>query len=411
VSDPALRAGIEPFDAEAPDFTDDPFRVYARYRRLDPVHWRPSQGRAGGRWFLFRHADVVQALSSPAIGREAPRHESRPAAAPPAEFRAYFATITDWMIFRDAPLHTRLRTAFLRAQSGAGVHRLRSRIEALARELLQDLPSSGNFDLLGDFAFALPVRVIAELMGLPFEDWARLRGWSNSLGSAIDLAPSPAVLVQADRSAREMTDYLKGVFAERRRDPRGDLVSELLAPAAGDDSPTEAQLVANCIFLLCAGHETTTNLISSGLLRLLQHPEQLRLLREHPEHLPRAVEEFLRFDSSVQSTSRVLLADCEIGGRRLERGQHLDALLGAANHDPAVFADPERLDVLRSPNPHLAFGAGAHACLGAGLARMEAEIAIRTCLERFPHLRLAEERPRWRASVAFRGLEGLPVVA
>jgi cytochrome P450 len=267
-------------------------------------------------------------------------------------------------------------------------------------------------DVIRDLAYPLPATVIAEMLGVPHADRERFKQWSDDTTALAGNLPGnlpECVLRRAVEGMRELRAYFAGIVAQRRVEPRDDLISALVKAQEEGDRLNEAELLANAVLLLNAGHETTTNLIGNGMLALLRHPDQLRRLREDPTLIPTAVEELLRYDSPVQFTSRVLKADLSLGGKQLRAGQTALLLLGAANRDPAQFPDPDRLDVGRADNKHLAFGLGSHFCLGAPLARLEGRIVFETLLRRLPGLRLAQPAPVYRPNFNLRGLEALEV--
>ena len=267
-------------------------------------------------------------------------------------------------------------------------------------------------DLIADLAYPLPVTVIAELLGFPPEDYEKIKKWSDNLAAALGLNPTPEQQARSGAAREEIRTYFDEIAARLRRKPEDNLISRLLAVSEeagseGGEGLSPDELFANAVLLLAAGHETTTNLIGNGMLTLLRNPEQLRAIREDPSLTPGAVEELLRYDSPVQVTSRVAGEDMTLSGQALRRGDILLGLIGSANRDPAHFADPDRLDVRRQDNKHLAFGSGPHFCLGAALARMEGETAIRTLLARFPNLRLEKQKLLWHKGLTFRGVKAL----
>jgi cytochrome P450 len=265
-------------------------------------------------------------------------------------------------------------------------------------------------DLIADLAYPLPVTVIAAMLGIPEADRDAFHEWSDALARSLDLTEDPAVYDRATVAAATFTEYLHELADRRRAEPRDDLLSALVAVEEAGEHLTESELYATCALLLVAGHETTINLIGNGTLALLQNPAQLQLLRQEPTLLRPAVEELLRYDSPVQMTSRIVLAPLTVRGKTLARGQQVSFMLGAANRDPEVFANADRLDIQRKNNPHLAFGSGIHYCLGAPLARLEGQIAFETLLRRLPNLALATTTPVYRDNYVLRGLETLPVV-
>jgi len=389
------EAEFNPFD---PAVMADPYAYYRVMRERDPVHWN-GLVRA---WFLTRHADVSELLRDDRFSADRTLSE-RYVPPPPGRGRPGRS-----MLVVDPPDHTRLRNLVTKAFTPRMVEQLRPRVESISSGLLDRLDGGREVDLIADFAYPLPVVVIAELLGVPARDRTRFQEWSavlvRGLDPVVDAATQDAVL----DARHALLDYLRGVVAERRREPADDLITGLVAAEDAGDVLSEGELLAMCNLLLVAGHETTVNLIGSGTLALLRHPDQLDRLRRDPELARTAVEELLRHTSPVQWTGRVALVKLELGGRRIARHQSVVGILGAANRDPAVFADPDRLDLGRDPNPHLAFGRGIHFCLGAPLARLEARIALPMLLRRFPGLRLAgepEPRPTWN----LRGVARLPV--
>jgi cytochrome P450 len=361
-------------------------------------------------WLLTGYAEVEAALADPRLAKD-PRNAHSPdelarAPALPEETRYMRSNL----LYRDPPDHTRLRRLVSKAFTPRTVERLRPRVQAIADALLDAAAGRGGMDVIGEYAFPLPITVIAEMLGIPAADRERFRDWSDVLLTAIAPQPMGPAVVEAARGLRQ---YLEARFEERRRAPSGDLISGLLqAEEAGDRLGTE-ELQGMVYLLLVAGYETTVNLIGSGVLALLQHPGQLARLRGDPALLPSAVEELLRFCAPVMmSTLRYAAEDVALGGAVIPKGGMVFVVIGAANRDPARFASPDDLDITRAVNKHLAFGHGVHYCLGAPLARMEGEIALGTLLRRMPDLRLgvAPEALRWRPNLILRGLVNLPVV-
>ncbi len=312
------------------------------------------------------------------------------------------------LLFMDAPDHTRLRGLVSKAFTPRSVERLRPRIAQLTDELLAPLRDAGHFDVIDDFAFPLPVTVICELLGVPSEDRELFRQQTRDLAVILDRDSTPEQMGGAAGAALTFAAYLVPVFEQRRRAPAPDLISPLVAAEEAGDRLGADELLFTVILLLIAGHETTMNLIGNGLLALLRNPDQLELLRARPELMPSAVEELLRYDSPVRLTFRTALEDAVVVGETVRAGEPVVALLDAANHDPAVFLSPDTLDVTRDAHRHVAFGGGAHYCLGAALARAEAQIAL-TALVALPDLELATDEPVWRPLVTFHALESLPV--
>jgi cytochrome P450 len=361
-------------------------------------------------WLLTAYAEVEAAFADPRLVKE-PRHAHAPdelarMPALPEETRYMRCNL----LYRDPPDHTRLRRLVSKAFTPRMIEQLRPRIQAIADALLDAVASRGQMDLIDEYAFPLPITVIAELLGIPAADRDRFRGWSDVLLTAIAPQPMGPAVVAAAQGLRQ---YLEARFEELRCAPPEDLVSGLLQVEEAGDKLGKEELQGMVYLLLVAGYETTVNLIGSGMLALLEHADQLARLRNDPGLLPSAIEELLRFCAPVMmSTLRYAAEDITLGGMVIPKGEMVFIVIGAANRDPARFACPDALDITRAFNKHLAFGHGVHYCLGAPLARMEGEIALGTLLRRMPNLRLgvAPETLRWRPNFILRGLVKLPVV-
>lgn len=351
-------------------------------------------------WTASSHAAVQAVLREPGWSSD-PRH----AAAVPDVAGEVLSKI---LLFMDDPDHTRLRGLISKAINPRTVEQLRPRIAELAEELLAPLREAGRFDVIADFAFPLPVTVICELLGVATEDQGLVRRLTGDMAVVLDLDATPEQFGRAAGAALTFTAYLVPLFEERRRAPRSDLISNLVAAEEAGDRLGADELLTTVILLLVAGHETTMNLIGNGLLALLRHPDQLALLRTQPHLLPSAVEELLRYDSPVRRAVRIPMDDALVDGQKVPAGEQVLAMLDAANHDPTVFAAPDTLDITRDARRHVAFGAGAHYCLGAALARAEAQIALRALIA-LPDLELAIGEPRWRSLETLHALESLPV--
>lgn len=404
---------LESFDPFASGFLEDPYAVYSRYRSLDPVHLRLRASAEGLRsWYLFRYQDISNALKDSRLGREHARALPPEAILPlPEEHRPFREMSSNFMLFRDPPVHTRLRSLVNRAFTPRTVEKRRDHIAAIANDLIDEVASSGRMDLIGDYAFLLPVTVIAEMLGVHQHDRRQFREWASALAAAIDVRTTNDAHVAASEATVGLTAYLRDVFAEHRRRPQDDLISQLIEiqSAEGPEKLSDDEMVSTCILLLIAGHETTTNLIGNGTLALLQNRGQWEALVQDPSGVVTAVEELIRYDSPVQMTFRLAFENLEIGGRQIKRGEQVGFVLGSANRDPAHYDDPKRLDITRKPRIPGSFGFGIHFCLGAGLARAEGQIALETLLRRAPNLQLTTDTPQWRTNIVFRGLESLPV--
>ena len=314
-----------------------------------------------------------------------------------------------WMLLKNPPDHTRLRKLATKAFTPRVVENMRPHIQPIVDDLLDPIQAKSVFDIIAELAFPLPVIVIAELIGVPAQDRDQFKEWTGALARSLDPVITPDISAAADKATEAFIDYFTRLVAERRVQPQQDLLSGLIAAEEEGDKLDEDELLATAILLFAAGHETTMNLIGNGMLALLRNPDQLAKLQADPLLIETAVEEFLRYDGSVQVTARVALEDIELGGKTLRKNQQSLLLLGAANHDPARFSDPDRLDITRQDTNQLTFSHGIHHCLGAPLARVEAQIAINTLLRRKPNMRLATQELAWRDMLTLRGLKALPV--
>jgi cytochrome P450 len=395
----------------SPQLLADPYPLYRTLRQASPVLRLPVPNHAGaGVWLLLRHAEVQAVLRGAGFSVDRRRADvvRENAERLPLELLGEAGGLRS-MLIMDAPDHTRVRGLVAKAFTPRRVAALRPRIEAIVDELLAQVQSRGRMDLIEDFAAPLPAIVIAELLGVPAEDHRQFKQWSSQLVSGLASANPLETLARVQRGLEPLLAYLRGIIAERRREPRDDLISAMIAAQEERDALSDAELLATSNLLLVAGHETTTNLIGNGLLALLRHPGELARLREESGLLRGGIEELLRWDSPVQATVRIATEECELGGQRIRPGALVVCGIGAANRDPAAFAEPERLDVGRVENHHLSLGFGSHFCLGAPLARLEAELAFGALLDRLPGLRLAAERLEFRPNPILRGLRALPV--
>lgn len=397
-----------PFDVRDPAFLANPYPVFHRLRTSAPVYKAPL-----GRWFITRYDDVAQLLRDRRFGKDY--------ADPDALMRRFGPTalqepavveLTHIMLMRDPPDHTRLRGLVVKAFTARRIEAMRARVQDLTDRLLDKVIPLGRMDMIRDLAFPLPVLVICELLGIPEEDQVRfVTGSSTGAALLNPTPPSRTELDDANRGSLESGAYFDALFEQRRRDPRDDLVTQLVQAEEAGDRLTTAELRANVNLLFAAGHETTVNLIGNGFLSLLRHPEQWRLLRENPSLISNAIEEILRFESPVQAVARTVAEPVELSGVVLEPPAIVVALIGAANRDPSVFGNPDRFDIAREDIRPLSFGGGIHFCLGAQLARIEAAVVFETVLRRLPDLRLEKpDQPKWRSSFTLRGLTELPVV-
>jgi len=383
------------------DFFDDPYRYYAALREQQPVH--PLEA---GSFFLSRYDDVV------AVYRDA-----RASSDKKLEFKPKFGDSplyehhTTSLVFNDPPLHTRVRALMMGALNQRAIARMEAGVARLVEGLLDGF--SREVDFIGSFAARIPVEVIGNLLDIPGGERGPLRAWSIAILSGLEPKPSAEMLERGNRAVVEFKDYLARLVDERRRnpgDPESDVLTRLIQGEKSGERLTELELYHNCIFLLNAGHETTTNLIGNGISLLLSNPGQLELLRNNPALLPTAIEEMLRYDGPIQLNNRRLTAPVALGGTTLPEGAFVTLGIGAANRDPHQFPQAERFDVARKPNRHVAFGHGDHACAGMNVARMEARVAFSRLLSRFRRLEPAGVPERDRR-IRFRGWLKLPLRA
>jgi cytochrome P450 len=393
-----------PLDLTDPAVVADPYPAFSQARSVAPVQWHEGLGL----WLAFTHAEANAVLRDRRLGRIWRDRE------PGERFESFNLIHRNAILEMEPPHHTRLRRLISTAFARGHVERLRPWVEELAGRLVDGLieRSGGSepVDLLTGMAEQLPVAVIAELLGVPEADRPLLRPWSNAIVKMYEYDRTRQREDDAERAADEFVAYLRALAAERRKNPGDDLVSHLVSVRdAEGDRLTEDELVTTCILLLNAGHEATVNVTGNGTLALLRNPDQLARLRDDRALLPTAIEELMRFDSPLQLFERTATEDVVIGGVTVAAGQKIAALLGSANHDPAVFADPESLDVGRADNPHISFGAGVHFCIGAPLARVELQASFGALLDRTSSLELGGEPVR-RPEFVIRGLADLPVV-
>ena len=400
------------YDLYSHEFRVATHETYARMREESPVHLQPGLDGETPIWFVTRYDDVVALLTDSERFVVDPTLALTPDEIAAREADSSFEPderVNENLLSKDGADHRRLRRLVTNAFTPRMVEQLRPRIQGIANDLVDRVAERGSMELVDDFAFPLPITVIAELLGIPVEDQARFREWSNSFV----LPPmTPELQEQLARHTDEFVAYLDDLFARRRSEPTDDLVTAMVQAEDAGDHLSENELYSMVVLLIVAGHETTVSLITNAVLALLSNPSQLAELRADRSLLPAAVEELLRYDSPVERTiTRWAAVDVELGGESIRRGELVIAVVGSANRDASQFADPDSLDVRREGGKHVGFGRGPHFCLGAALARLETEIALATLLDRLPNLRLAiaEDDLYWRPIPIFRSLASLPV--
>ncbi|MDZ7970620.1 MAG: cytochrome P450 [Nostoc sp. DedSLP03] len=397
------------FNLFDPNVRINPYPTYHCLRSESPVH----QYFVGGDWLVSRYADVKEVLRSGYV-----RSQDKPKSI--EERNKYLEdkgknlntlahTTSQFLFYMNPPDHTRLRNLVMKVFSPIVVEQMRPRIQEIVNELLDKVRYKGNMDIIADFAIPLPVMVISRLLGIPQEDEDQLNEWSNVLARILDSLVSLEEFEAMNEVTEVFKEYLRALIAKREKQPQADLISALIAAKEQSDRLSEEELLATCIMLFATGEESTVNTIGNGMLALLNHPDQIEELKREPTLIQSAVEEILRYDSPVQTTTRIATVNFEIGNQTIQAGEKVVLCLGAANRDPAQFPDPDRFNINRNPNLHVAFGDGIHYCLGAGLARIQAQIAINTLIQQFPNLKLASDKLELRKNTVLRGFKALSV--
>lgn len=403
------RDALAAFQPTEIGFIANPYPAYDELRRAGRIHYDERTDH----WLITHHADVNALLRDRRFGRtylHQATHEEMGHPPDPEEQAPFWHVVRNGMLDREPPDHTRLRSLVSKAFTPKRVEELRPTIQQIVDGLLDEAMEQEEFDLLATVLEPLPVTVIAELLGIPHEDRHRLRPWSAEICLMYELNPTEDYARRAARASMEFGDYLAELSRARRAHPGSDLISALAQVVVEGDRLTEDELVGTCVLLLNAGHEASVNGSGNGWWALFRNPAELARLRADHSLLPTAIEELLRYDTPLQLFERWVLEDSEICGVQVPKGAELGLMFGSSNRDPDVFADPDRLDLSRDPNPHITFGAGIHFCLGAPLARLEMQIAFETILRRMPHLELLAE-PEWKPTYILRGLKSLPVRA
>ncbi|MGH3800093.1 MAG: cytochrome P450 [Pseudonocardiaceae bacterium] len=401
---------LQPFDVTgwAPADVANPYPVYQRYRDNDPVHWSPATAESAGTWYVFGYDDVASVLSSQHFGRSSRVARAGDSTAPaliPADYDSLRRIVQNWLVFMDPPRHTELRSLVNKEFSPKVVTGLRTRIKDIATDLIAEQRGKSTIELVGDFAAPLPILVISELLGVPKDQCGWFRECAVSLQEASTTRAGRGAdgYARAETAARELAGYFRQEAQRRRGEDHHDLVSLLVQARDRGELLTNDEIIGTCIHLLTAGHETTTNLICKSVLALLRNLDVLHELRAHPGLMRNAVDELVRYDSPVQMVTRWSYQDEVLHGRDIHRGDKVMLVLGSANRDPLQFPDPDALCLDRGTSRHCGFGLGIHYCLGATLARAEAEIGLTTLLESLPQLSLTDEPAQYADDMVFHG--------
>ncbi len=390
-------------------FVNDPYSVYRRLHAAGPIHW--STDFFGGAWLLTSYTDVAHALRDPRFSAQRAGgwvNRSHPQAR--TELREFKRIFARWMLFYNAPQHTRLRKVMNVGFTSLAIENMAPRIQSIVDALLDKLEKAHEVDFIQDFARPLPAQITAEMLGIDTLDRADFAAWSDHIAAFIG-SPTPSLETahQAQKSLVALNDYFRALLPKRRLNLGDDLISLLIRAEEAGTVITEKELLAQCTMLLFAGYETTRNFLGNGLFALLKHPQQLQSLRETPTLMRSALKELLRFDSPVQYTGRRMLSDVKVHDTLLKKGELVIALIGAANRDPNKFSEPDTLDLARDQGTSLSFGYGPHVCIGARLTQLEAQIAFESILKRFSTITLLDEAPNWADNAVYRGLTTLPV--
>lgn len=390
-------------DFENPDFLENPYPALARLRE----HGKPVWHEPTNLFLAATYQDANSVLRNRSLGRIFKPKE------PNETWETFNWLHSDSLLDSEPPKHTRLRSLLVKAFNKNKIESLRPDVERLTQELLKKIESkleqTGQFDVIGDFAEPLPVKVIAALLGFPDEDEHLLRPWSQAIVKMYEVNPSEQTQNEAQQASREFADYVRGLMEDRKRNPGTDLISDLAAVEEDGQKLNAQELIATCVLLLNAGHEASVNGFGNGFVALIQRDDQLQLLRSNPYGLAdTAVDEFIRFDAPLHLFERTATTDVEIGGVMIQEGQKIASLLGSANRDESVFKNPTEMDITRDPNPQIGFGAGIHFCIGAPLARMEMTTSLPALIEKYPTMKLASD-PIRRPGFVLRGYESINV--
>jgi pimeloyl-[acyl-carrier protein] synthase len=387
-----------------PEIMASPYGLYRELRETDPVHWDPFLHA----WVVTRYSDILIVLSRFSAERSLKPEELD--AMGLGALKPIFQVVAEQMLFRDPPTHTRLRSLCAAAFTPARVSLLRQHIESIANKLVDRFVDTGTADIVSDLAAPMPAIVTAEMLGVPKSDYEKLKQWSIDFAEILgNFLHDPDRVARVAASVREMSEYFRAAIRRQKTDPQEGLILSMVQAQEDGTRLNEEEMIANIILTMIGGQETSTNLISSGLLTLLRHPDQMRVLLDDPSLIPMAVEELLRYESPIQHTARVAPEDVLLGGKLIRRGQSVVAVLAAGNRDPERFPNPDLLDLKRGDKAHLAFGWSAHFCFGAPLARVEGPIAFNVLLRRLRNLKLASQEFVWRENFGLRGLVAMRV--
>ncbi len=398
------NAALSLYHLLEPEVLANPYPLYQQLRSEDPVHWDPFLHA----WVVTRYADVVTVFQRFSANRTPTPEQLNSLGL--NSLTPLAKVMVHQMLFLDPPAHGRVRGLASKAFTPRRVEVLRSHIQNITDSLLDAVQDKGRMDVIADLAYPLPAIVTAEMLGVPTSDWRQLTAWSADFAQVLgNFQHNPEHAAQVIRSLQGMSDYFRAAIQEQRKQPRDGLISALLAAEQDGDRLTEEEVVANTIVTMVGGQETTTNLIGNGMLSLLRHRDQLEKLKADPSLVPSAVEELLRYESPSQQTARLAPEDMELGGKTIRKRQAAIAVMGAANRDPERFPEPDKLDISRQDNRHLAFAWASHFCFGAPLARIEGQITFETMLRRMPNLNLEPAPIQWRENLGLRGLTALPV--
>ena len=386
----------------------DPYPLLRRLREEDPIHWSERLGS----WIVTRYDDLYALVNDPRLASD--RSSAYMSVLPEPQqtnLRPLGEHISNWLGFTDPPKHTRMRKLVGKVFTPRLAENMSGRIQEIVDSLLDRVQSTGRIDIIKDFAYPLPATVICEILGIQSDEQDQFKVWLDDINAFLG-GFGPSLTKVADRafdSQQKVAGFIRELSYERRQHPRNDMISALVAVEGETGGLTEQELLGLCVFLFSAGEETTVSLIGNSMLLLMRNPHELERLRKQPELISSAVEEFLRYESPIQILTRVAAEEIEIRNRRIGKGQPVILVQGAANHDPEQFPDPDRLDIGRKDNRHVAFGWGIHFCLGAPLARIEARIAISTIINRFPGIQLQDQPLKWKENLTLRCLESLPM--